>query len=81
MNIKTNFKYSFPAFRTSMPEGSITVTSGEYTGRRFNSRKEFDDFFFKVMAKKRAEFDERTEQFKLDYKSERQKLKNRFGRR
>ena len=79
-NMKTNFKYAFPSYRArSMGGGNLklTVTSGEYAGKTFSSEKAFKDFFFKIMARERAEFEERVEQYDRDYRSELAKIRNR----
>tara|TARA_A100000171_G_scaffold49690_1_gene59270 strand:- start:292 stop:522 length:231 start_codon:yes stop_codon:yes gene_type:complete len=65
--MKSQFKYSLPAYKSTSRGGqksNFTVTSGQYAGKNFKTKKDFDTFFAQNAAKKQLDFEATQNKYK-----------------
>ena len=67
MALKSKFKYALPAYKSTSRGGKqsdFTVTSGQYAGKDFKTKKDFDTFFAQDAAKKQLDFEAAQNEYK-----------------
>lgn len=56
-NNNVNLKFALPSYKQTSKGGKLsnfTVTSGQYAGKNFKTKKQFDDFFARDAAMKQV---------------------------
>ena len=51
---KINTRYMLPSYRKSGNDTNYFITSGKFSGKTFKTRKDFEDFFLRDMAREQA---------------------------
>ena len=72
---KIKTRYLLPSYRKDGgKDTNYTITSGRFAGRNFTTRKAFEDFFLRDMARQQAESEKNAQKGSMYLKEERRRL-------